>query len=103
MGNLNMQGIAMAKGFIHAIALPLFLMFSMPNALLGVAWIAIVAHLYAGVFKEKPAAYWFFGFTKAILVFYLIFTLLTTLNLLEFDVAFHGTDIFKSNMQNWRI
>jgi len=76
MKNENVANIAIVKGFIHAIALPLFLTVALSNIFIGLAWMMFVSYLYTRVFKNKPAAYWFFGFAKGMVVFFLVFVLI---------------------------
>jgi len=83
MENENVANVAIVKGFIHAIALPLFLTVALSNIFIGLAWIMFVSYLYTRVFKEKPAAYWFFGFAKGMVAFFLIFVLLILASTLQ--------------------
>ena len=83
MENENVANVAIVKGFIHAIALPLFLTVALSNIFIGLAWITFVSYLYTRVFKEKPAAYWFFGFAKGMVAFFLIFVLLILASTLQ--------------------
>jgi len=76
MNDENVANIAIVKGFIHSIALPLILTVALSNIFIGLAWIMFVSYLYTRVFKDKPAAYWFFGFAKGMVVFFLIFMLI---------------------------
>jgi len=55
----NEYDLAIIKGVAHTVALPLILTVAF-NLLVGLSWIAFSGYLYARVFKDRPAAYWFF-------------------------------------------
>ena len=77
------EKLAMAKGFIHAIALPFLLTVILSNVFIGIGWIMFVSYLYTRVLVEKKvAAYWFFAFAKGLasaVIIYLLVVLVSVM------------------------
>lgn len=67
----NETDLAIIKGVLHTIALPLLLTVLF-NILVGLSWIAFSGYLYAGVFKDRKASYWFFACVN-ILAYFSVF------------------------------
>lgn len=76
MKNAIFANLAILKGFIHAIALPLILTVISSNLFFGLAWIIFVSYLYSRVFINKPAAFYFFAYAKVEVAIFLIAILL---------------------------
>jgi len=53
MENENVANVAIVKGFIHAIALPLFLTVALSNIFIGLAWIMFVSYFIQEYLKRS--------------------------------------------------